>query len=40
METAPDPSEFAIKADKVDDDTKEMLEQLGLGHLFAKKKNN
>ena len=38
METAPDPSEFAIKADKVDDDTKEMLEQLGLGHLFAKKK--
>ena len=35
METAPDPSEFAIKADKVDDDTKEMLEQLGLGHLFS-----
>ena len=40
METAPDPSEFAIKADKVDDDTKEMLNELGLGHLFAKKKNN
>ena len=40
METAPDPSEFAIKSDKVDDDTKEMLEQLGLGHLFAKKKKN
>ena len=40
METAPDPSEFAIRADKVDDDTKEMLEQLGLRHLFAKKKNN
>ena len=31
METAPDPSEFAIKADKVDDDTKEMLEQKAAG---------
>ena len=31
---------YKYQSDSFDDDTKEMLEQLGLGHLFAKKKNN
>ena len=34
METAPDPSEFAIKADKVDDDTKEKVIFYGLSKLM------
>ena len=37
METAPDPSEFAPRTAKLDDDTTEMLNHLGLGHLFGGK---
>ena len=36
MESAPNKAEFAEDPDKLDEDTKEMLRDLGLDHLFSK----
>ena len=36
MESAPDPAEFAENTIQLDEETKEMLNTLGLDHLFAK----
>ena len=38
METAPNPEEFADRTAKIDSATWKMLHELGLGHLFSKKK--
>ena len=35
MESAPDPREFAEYQAKLEDDTREMLHELGLDHLFS-----
>ena len=38
METAPNPEEFAVKNYKnTDEDTYNMLDELGLSHLFPRK---
>ena len=38
METAPNPLEFAENTAKLDSGTRRMLEELGLSHLFNKRK--